>query len=123
MKKITKASAKTLRSDLEKALAAVAKKHDLEFEIGAIRFNEAEASMTLKTKVKGAVTKEQAIYEFEASMRNLPAFGATILAEGEEYKILGWNSRAKKFPITALEIKSNKKYKLTVDMVANAQVI
>ena len=58
--KFDRASLKTLQAELQTVLDAYAAKNNIEFAIGGIRFSEAEATIKLTAKVKGATTRADA---------------------------------------------------------------
>ena len=107
--------------DITEAVRAVAEKHGIKIEYGGGSWDTTEVDYKLKAKVVGAETREERAYrELTLFEDGMPALHSVINIKGVYYKILGWNTRAPKYPIK-VETPSGAKYKMTVDMVSSAR--
>lgn len=109
--KFDRANLKTLRSDLQDVLDAYAAKHGIEFEIGGIRFSEAEATIKMTTKIKGAVTRTD-----ENLLGMMRMYG--LVQEKNGCKLVRYDARRHKFPF--IYEKNGKLFKTTP---ANAKLL
>lgn len=128
MKEFTKKNLKALRIDVNNALVDVAKKHGIELKLGNTNYLTSEANLKLKATIIGAETEEEKAYKFnitwhkDATGDSLPEFGAIFGLGSKRFKIIGWNTRAPKYPINGIEQSSGKTYKFTVDQLKNVRV-
>ena len=113
---------KALRSDLDIALAKVAKAYGIEISTGNISFSGDNCSIKVKAAVIGAdgtvMSKEATDFARYAKF-DLPGvkLGDTFMNAGVTYTITGWKSRSRKYPVTAKSSKDGKVYKVPVRMV------
>jgi hypothetical protein len=105
MKNVTKFDRTNLK-DLRAELQAVLDKFgaNLEFEIGGIRFSDAEATFKLTAKVKGAVTYKDLVLE-----SRVKALG--LVMEKNGYKLVRYDTKKYKMPF--IYEKGGKLYKTT----------
>lgn len=116
--KFTRAKVKTLRSDLDKALAAIEKKHGVEFSIGTIRFSDTDFRGTLKC-VSADKDAARKIFERDALRVGLKktAYGKTFTHVARDYRVVGVNTRAKKYPVQVEDVATGGTYKMSADML------
>ena len=112
MTTVDRALCRTIRTDAEEALAAVAAKHGLSLKFGAGRFD----STTYTLKVDFVAPTEDGIPSDFA--RHAPLFGLTaddygkmVTMRGETYTIVGIKPRSHKYPILMKRTKDGKTYK------------
>lgn len=123
MANMTKAGIAQLRSDLNAALSAVAAQHGIDFDLGIIRFNADGMRCKLTGVVRGAAgTNASAPVDPEAVA--LARKGVSILGAAFDstkayncnsigkVTIVGYNTRAKKYPFT-IKAASGKRYKIS----------
>lgn len=106
MKKVTKfdkATLKALRTEMQAVLDKFGA--NLEFEVGNMRFSDAEVDIKVKAKVKGAVTRTDKQLELYAKLAGITNFSN---ARGE--KLVKYNSRSYKYPFV-YEAADGKMYK------------
>ena len=120
MAALTKTNVSVIRADLNAALAAVAKKHGVDFTLGTIRFSAESMAVKLTGAVRGAGATAPADVKTQA----LGKMGKFLLGdkfdEKSKYhsmslgtvKIVGFNSRAPKFPFI-VQTTDGKKFKVT----------
>jgi hypothetical protein len=101
-----RASLKTLRADLQAVLDTYAAETGLEFDIGGIRFSEAEATIKLTTKIKGATTRTDLNLQ-----RMIESYNLVIEKNGR--KLVRYDTRKPKFPFIYVE--NGKTFKTTPD--------
>ena len=129
-----KANLSTLRDDINAALAAVAEKHGIKIGAGSARYLDTTATFKLECVASGAGTGDEnasaRIDKFaDAFKRYAPIYfkgltmDATYRIGSADYKIVGYNSRAREYPLLLKEVKSNKVYKFAEDRVRAAKVI
>ena len=99
-------SLKALQADLEAVLDAYAAKSNLQFDFGGIRFSEAEATIKLITKIKGATTRTDLNLQ-----RMLEAYN--LVQEKNGRKLVRYDTRKPKFPFIYEE--NGKMFKTTPD--------
>lgn len=104
--KFDRANLKTLRADLQSVLDTYAAKHGLEFDIGGIRFSEAEANIKLTAKVKGATTRTDLNLQ-----RMITAYNLVMEKNGR--KLVRYDTRKPKYPFIYEE--NGKMFKTTAD--------
>jgi len=118
---------RSIREAMADVLQEVAQRFDVSIDAGSARFSPAEATVkfkvTLNNLAEGIDTKEVANYKFHASLENLPPLGSVIRIGGDEFELTGWNTRARRYPIKAVQVRTNKKYKLAPVSVKLAEVV
>ena len=126
---LTKSKLKQIRIDMDKALAEVAKKHGLQFELGNISFSSDNFRMKIEAntvKADGSVeTKEAKAFKQKAAQFGLKPemLGKTfITACGTELTITGLNTRAHANPINAVGA-NGKSYKMPARTVISGKFI
>ena len=103
--KFDKANLKALRAEMQAVLEKYGVASNLEFEVGNMRFSEAEVEIKVKAKVKGAKTRSDSMLETMAQIKGLKlknAFGDVLV----EY-----NSRSYKYPFVYKCGKTGKMFK------------
>ncbi len=111
----------SLRDEIQNALEQIAKKHNLDFTFPSIRFGT-----DLNVKINFAkiesnkhgnfvMTKDAKTFLDKAEDMGLrkDCLNETYPYKGKKYKILGYSTRARKFPIQILETTNNEKQKCT----------
>lgn len=121
VKSFDRPTVKALRSDLDIALAKVAKQYGIEISTGNISFSGDNCSIKVKAAVIGdgglVMSKEATDYTRYAKFNGLDAkLGDTFTYQGTEYTIVGWKSRARKNPVLAKNAKGDT-YRVPVSMV------
>jgi hypothetical protein len=89
--KFDRANLKNLRADLQAVLDAYAAKNGLEFELGGIRFSDAEATIKVTTKIKGALTRTDAALALEVQRLGL-------VMEKNGKRLVRYDAKKYKFP-------------------------
>lgn len=105
--KFDKATLTALRCEMSTVLEKYGIKAGVEFEVGNMRFSEAEVDIKVKAKVKGVKTRTDAILEMAAKNA-----GITNLQNSRGEKLVGYNSRSYKYPFI-YETSNGKKFKCT----------
>lgn len=106
---ITKATARVIRKDLDAALEEIGKKHGLQMVTGLISIDYTGKTAAIKVKASviesdGSVVTEEALalkthgQDYGLSEDHL---GVVFWSNGTQYKFLGLNTRAPKYPILA----------------------
>lgn len=91
--KFDKTTLRAIRSEMEAILEKYGAKSNLQFEVGNMRFSDAEVDIKVKAVVKGAVTRTDKQLELYAKLAGITNFKN---ARGEE--LVKYNSRSYKYP-------------------------
>jgi len=123
---ITRPFLKTLRPQIEAALAPLAEKLKLDLKLGSATFDDANATFKLNVSTlnkDGSVNTPQAEdfklyaegYGLKAEMLN-----TEINIDGDVYEIVGCKPRSRKYPILAKQKKNGKTYKFSAFRIKSA---
>lgn len=120
--------------DLDNALAELCRKWNLEKIKSHITYSSSDLSITIKLNEKNFdgsmkydVSKESKLY---SALHNYIAedvfdlftktrlLGCSFVANGTEYQIIDWNTRARSYPIIYKRLIDNAQYKCSADWIA-----
>jgi hypothetical protein len=113
---------KALRTAMDNALASVEAEYGIKISTGNATFSGDEVTFKVKANAIGVggqvKTKEAANWDVYAGINGLGALsvGDTIDLQGKSFTIAGWNSRARKSPISITDA-NGRGYKCSVEMV------
>jgi hypothetical protein len=121
----TKDTIKKLRSEIDKALSPLGKKYKIEFNLGNIYFteNQFRGKLTGTSDRKAVVQKKKETDEHSfkvfAKYSGLDPnlLGKVITLGTTQYKIVGWNNRARKSPVKLQRVSDGKGFKASVDFI------
>ena len=127
MDRLDRASVKTISTAMAAALQAVAKQYGVSIDAAGARFSDAEGTFKFKVRpdAPGAdvLTQEQRAYDLYAEMNNMPSRDTVVVApDKSKLRLIGWSTRARKYPVVAVDLSNNSRYKLGVDYVAQCTV-
>jgi pyrroloquinoline quinone (PQQ) biosynthesis protein C len=112
---------------MEAAMKKIEKKHSVKFKTGRASYNKEQFSMKvefLDVKANGTVadSKEVEAWNFYAERHGLKKslLNSTITLQSKKFKVSGWNTRAKRYPVMAIEVATGKSFKLPVSSVLRA---
>jgi len=119
IKEFNKQNLKSLRNDMNAALAKLEKQYGIQIHVGNASYSGNE--VTFKTKcntisVLGkALTKEAQNWGLHAELNGVGHFavGDSVELNGQIFTIEGWNTRAKKSPVMIQEVATGRTYKCT----------
>jgi hypothetical protein len=101
--RFTSQDATNIRKDIQKALKEVAEKYNAEISLGNIHYGDDLRVKLVFYKKSGnrVLTPQLRAYKARADDMNLPLelLDETFTYEGKVYKLIGYNTRARKFPI------------------------
>lgn len=103
--KFTKQNLPQVRSDINKILKEYADENGFTINLGNIRFNNGEFTAKLETKIIGAVTMSDTIFERQCAVYNLGKLGIG----GRE--LTGYNTKAHAYPF--MYTQNGKNFKCT----------
>jgi hypothetical protein len=113
-----------VEEDIEDALRSIGEKYDINIErTGRITYTNQSFTMKLEATLKGGHSMEEDEYNYRQSIHSLPDLHSVVDIAGRRLKMLGFNRRAKKYPVVCEDINNGKKYKLTIDQAKNSKVI
>lgn len=125
MTTLSKATVSQIRADLNAAMAAVSKKHGVDFTIGTLRFSESVMSGKLSGVARpsvGAVVGSPPVRPEGAALVRV---GKALLGANFDstknfrsstlgtVKFVGFNSNAKKYPFIVTQVSTGKTFKIT----------
>lgn len=111
-----------ISAEVEAALAKIAKKHNVEFKRGNIRYSDSHMKFTglqfVEATEGGLDPKLKRNFEFYAPMEGIKETALNVWFKGDrgDMKLVGYNTRARKNPYM-LEDKSGAKYKAPLRFV------
>jgi|TARA_B110000037_G_C17097794_1_gene496711 hypothetical protein len=120
--KFDRQSVKAIRVAMDIALAKVESEYGIKISTGNASFSGDEVTFKVKANAIGAggqvKTKEASAWEMYANLNGLGAIsvGDTIELQGKSFTVAGWNSRARKSPISITDA-NGRGYKCSVEMV------
>jgi len=112
-----------IRDEMDDVLEAVAKKHGLKIKVGSVRYSSTEGNFKVKVNTIAAdgtvESMERVQFKVSASSYGLDPnwLDQTFIHEGSKYKITGFNTRAKRFPVQAILTTNGTKYKFPTGLV------
>ena len=97
------------------------KEKGLNVEIsGGISYNDDYFSCKIQATKVGGLTKEESLYDKNYHLHELPKRGTVITLNGKDFKICGWNSRARKNKILVTKVMNGKKYHAPIEYIRSA---
>lgn len=114
--KLDRKTIKSIRADLDTAFATIEQKYGVEFSLGAIRFSDTDFRSTLRCKSADS-DADRKIFERNALRVGLKktSFGKTFKYVGRDYRVVGVNTRAKKYPVQVEDVATGGRYKMGLD--------
>ena len=112
MSKITqfdKINIDTISREMMDALQRVGARYGVKFDRKSIRYTKGDFRVTVQCEVEekaeGVLTKEEQNYNYHGKLlKGLPELGTKFRGEdGLEYTIVGWNTRARKYPVMLVD--------------------
>ena len=103
--KFDKSTLKALRTEMQEVMNKYAVKANLDINVGNMRFSDAEVTIKVEAKIKGATTRTDQILEMMMKTNGLKATNSN----GDQ--LTGYNSRAKAYPFQYTCGTTGKKYK------------
>lgn len=124
MKKVTSFNRQNIRqinSEIESALASIAKKYGVELSVGNTRFTSSNFSTKIEVATiasNGTVmTKEALDFNRYRSLKGIQLnLGDSFQRNGKTYTVVGYKPRSHKYPVLA-SCSDGKTYKLPINLV------
>ena len=122
---LTRETLKALRADIDNALAAVAEKHGVSFDLGRCTYQTNNATFKLGVATigdDGAVNSPEAdAFKANAQWCGLKSedLGAEFVTRQGRYTISGAKPRSPKYPILGTEVGTGKCYKFGASTVVD----
>ena len=128
MTKITELDRKIvakLVEELNEVMSTALEKYGLVVERkGGVSYGPTEFNIKFSVNVTnegGENTRAKEVYELHAAANGLDcAFGRTLLMNGDERRVIGWNPKAPKYPIILEDVRTKTQYKTTIRSVKRA---
>lgn len=125
-----KSNIKSLREDINAALAEVGKKYGISLQAGNASFTATETTFKLLAMVGNKTISD---VRAEKTASDLVTYAtiyfpdlklsATYSRGGRTYKIVGYNTRRRTAPLIIVDTKTDKKYKISIDDMRAARVV
>ena len=103
-----KATLNALRSEMQSVMDKYAVKANLDINVGNMRYSDAEVTIKVEAKIKGATTRTDRILEMMMKTNDLKATNSN----GDQ--LTGYNSRAKAYPYQYTCGTTGKRYKCSL---------
>ncbi len=123
MQQMNRDLARVISQDVIAALDAVAKKHNVIFADKGGRFSATSLTMKIEAAVIGASgtaeTRERTAFKQQAKFFNLKPewLDMSFTFGGDDFTIVGLNTKAYKAPILAIQASNGKTYKFKAEHV------
>lgn len=117
-RQLTRTQVQAITADIFKAMKEVEKKHDIKVsQDGNIGFSDIDFKLKLKVMIDdedALMNKEKENFELYAEHHGFSpeGFNQVILVGGKQMRIVGYNPKARKYPIVAVEEGTDARYKL-----------
>lgn len=116
-----------INAEIEMAIAKVAAKHGLDFQMGNSRFSKTEITTKYTVSIVGesgvGLTKEAKNWDIYAPMYGIKEFkigdSFKLFRSNKIFTVIGWNTRSHKYPVMAES--GGKTYKLTPHSLSGAE--
>ena len=116
--KLDKYEVKKIREELtaliDHANEATFNYEGLQLSLGNCRFDQDVATFKLEVKVKGAKSQSEKALDFYANYYNLDV-SKTGYSNGQSFSLVGYNSKAKKYPFEMQDLETGATYKTSAD--------
>jgi hypothetical protein len=113
--KFTKQKIRSIRSEINSLLQGLQQFEGLEINAGKCSFDQDVATFKLEVKIKGAKSQSEkhlALYA-DAYGLDLSKIGKE---QGKSFSLVGYNSKASKYPFEMQELATGKLYKASHDL-------
>ena len=120
-----------LRPDMDEALATIADKFGGDFQTTNMTYSDTGITIKVEFALRGEDGEkvDPRIAKFRAAWRDWPigdgvytlpadTLDKVFTHRGTEYKVAGFNSRARKMPIVCIRVSDGREYKFPIDGVA-----
>jgi hypothetical protein len=116
---------KTITQEMMNELNKMGEKYGVSFGRKSCRFGQADFRITVTAQINsenrddGVLTKEELAYNVHRITEDLPELGTEYYSNGLTMTIIGWNTRARKYPVNLMG-SDGRKYKNSVYGVKSA---
>lgn len=128
MKKFTNVNLKTLRKQIDTALAGVAKKNGISLSIGRISYQAESFRTKLEAVIQNSENAGLSVGDAK-ELKELKMFGDmfgldeshlgnTFSSHGETFKFTGIKTSRPKYPISGTSVRTGKSFKFTESVVS-----
>ena len=120
MTTITKDFCSIIRKEMQEALDLIAKKYEVNCEVGSIRYND--NSLDMKISIKTGTTAESSRREWDLNCERYglskDLFGTEFTHQGQKFRISGWNQKARKNKIKFVSPNNDEaRYHSSIDFI------
>ena len=126
-----KVSLPVLRNEIDAALAAIGEKYGISLVAGNARYAVDGSTATFKLDMAIGSGKDRTDVRYEKYAQAFERYkfmvgdlnlNDTYVIRGGEYKIVGYNAKAREYPLILVEQKTQKAYKFDIATVKSARV-
>lgn len=116
--KIDRDACKTIRAGMDPALTGAAEAMGLSATMGAMRYNPADGTVSVKVEFALPDAEQRAFASSCALFGMTPdQYGAVFTSQGRQFKVVGFNLRSPKYPIATVALDDGRTYKHTRDAI------
>lgn len=120
--KITQEFIRDLRDELNAAVAKVGEKHNLAIRFENAKYDDSSIDFNVKTVVlgEGETNMEEALFRQYAPLFGFREkdYGKVFFYGENKFKLIGFNPKARKYPVLARDISNDTCYKLPLDALS-----
>lgn len=111
---ITPAKLQVIRTDLNKALQDVAKRHSLSsLTVGKMTYTDSSFRAQLEAVESGGLSREASLYESQRAFdKKLPKLGTEFTSNGRKFRVSGMTPRGK---ILATDVHDGKEFRFNLN--------
>jgi len=102
---------------MNEALKAIAEKHGLDIKVGNMTYTADDINVKVTLRLDDAESPLVKAYNTYKDLENLPPINTIISVNGKKIKVVGYNTRARKYPIVIKDVKNHQEYKISAEQL------
>ena len=114
---INRESIKKFSQEVNKKVKEIGEKNNLEVFPRGGTFSSTDFTLRFDFALKGSLRREEKDYDETCEKFSLPERGTKFMYGLAEYKIWGWNYRAREYPVIVMKTDTGVKYKYSIEEI------